>query len=810
MSGGRAWFTWAEVRLALRLARKQPVLNLTIILALAVGIGLAGGAFTLANTFLFSRLPLPAGGRFARLWIQTEEDATSAPISRGRFEAFRSSSRDFEYLGAMLDGTTNLREENGDVEPVRGIRITPDAFRVLQYRPLLGRTLILEDGTPGSESVALIGEDLWERRFGRDPSILGRELDLGGVPATVVGVLGEEARFPNNPDVWTALSSADLPSEAADSGRVAAIVFGVLRPGTTPEAATEEFAGLSQAFEGAADGAAHLRVTVRPFTEIPQSGLMFVLFGGLVTMVVLLLVVIAANVGNLVTARTTGRAGELAVRTALGASRWRLVAQLSFEVIVLGAVAAVLGWSAMSWGMTQVSRRMTDIPFWIDLRPGPAAVIFVLMVTALGCSMAGVVPALWATRRDPGETLRATGRGNPGGLRRAGVVMSVLEVAASVALVGTAVVMGRAFASYTRPLVDIPAREILTTAFSLPDGTPPAEAEQRYTRIEEVVGAIPGVVTVGLGTSIPRLDGQAPRIVVDPVPGEATPSPRPAPRVRVRPGFLESLGAAPLAGRLIVRGDFLEGAPGVAVVNESFVQDILGGRNAVGRRLRLASGLPEDMGGQDWSEIVGVVPDLAMSVSDPELEAGYYIPLRDAERVYLVARVSGDPSRYSHAIRGSVAWLEPQLVLAPVRTLEEAGDDEDTTALGAISGGLGALGAMALLLSLVSTYALVSATVSRRTSEIGIRVALGATSGTVLRTVVGGAALQVGVGSFLGIALGYGLLQLRTLFVFRVPGGDSWVLVVVAVLMIVSSAAAGWIPARRAVGIRPADALRAD
>ncbi len=804
-----AWLTWTEVRLALRLARKQPFLNATVIVALAVGIGLSGVAYTFASAFLFAEMPLPAGSRFVRVTARSGADGSPVTFTRGQFEALEGAAGDFEYLGVMADGRVNILDEAAGVEALAGVRLLPDAFRVLPYRPLVGRTLVPGDGAPGEPPVAVLGEEIWERRFGRDASVVGRTVDLGGVRTEVVGVLPAEAGFPNRPDVWLPFTVADLPDDTSVVGATVTF-FGVLREGVPIESASARLAALAAGLEHA-PSAPPLRVGVASYTDFPESGLVFLMMGGLVSVVVMVLLVIAANVGNLVSARTSGRTSELAVRTALGASRARLVGQLSLEVAVLGAAAAALGWLAMGAAMRWIASLADELPFWVaDFTPGLPAAAFVATVTLLVCAVAGVVPALRATRRDPGLVLRASGRGSGGqGFALAGTAMSVLQVAISVGLMGAAVVTAKGFAGYARTPVDVPAAEILTTGVSLEGIDDLAALNARYAAIDDAVRAVPGVTGAGFATQIPRLDAPAPAVVVDPVPGEGEAVPRPAPRVEARAGFLEALGATPIAGRLLEAGDFLPGAPRVAVVNVSFVRDFLGGRNAVGRRLRIPAEGVADGAEAPWHEIVGVVKDMGLSVGDPSFAGGYYVPLRGGGWVRLVARVSGDPLAYPPLLRGAVAAVDPKLMLGRIETLEAAAAD-NVTALGTIGAGLGALGAVALLLSLVSIYALVSMTVSRRFGEIGVRVALGATRVDVLRAIVGRALVQTCAGAVLGIGLGLALLQADGLFVFRVPGSDPWTLPGAALLMVVAAGVAGWVPTRRALAIRPADALRSE
>ena len=793
-----------EVRLALRLVRRQPVLNATAVLALATGLGLAGASFTLVDAFLFGRVPLPGGARFVKVQALADEDGRRVGLDRERFEALARDASTLAYLGAMADGTVNLLDADGAVEPLRGVSLSADAFRVLPYRPLTGRTLVAADGLPTAPPVVVIGERLWKRRFGADPAVLGRSVNLGGTRREVVGVLPTEAGFPNEPDLWTALSDDALLAGDGGSGTV---FWGVLREGVSLEAASAQLQALGAGLDDARPGIRKVRLRAVPYTQVPQGGLAQALFGGMLAVIVAVLLVIAANVGNLVAARTAARRDELAVRTALGAARGRLVAQLFLEVLVIGGVAAALAWVGVEAAMRWVDGVADELPFWVDFTPGPATLAFMLAVTLATCLVAGVLPGLRATRTEPGVSLRAGARSGGGApFGRGGAVMSVFQVAVSVALMGTALVAVRGLDGYARAPVGVDEAHVVTAAFAVPGAVGADAGRALLERVEDGVSGMPGAGAVGIATALPRMDPPAPGVLVEPLPGEEAGQPRPAPRVRARPGFLEALGAAPIAGRLLEREDLVPGAMPVAVVNASFVAKFFGGRNAVGRRIRVEG--PDDGDGA-WREIVGVVPDLGMSVGDPALAAGWYEPFEDASWVYLAMKVVGEPSTFVGPLRRAVADVDPDIILTRVRTLDRAASD-NVTALAAIASGLSALGGMALLLSLVSTWALVAFTVSRRVREIGVRVALGAGAPDVIRSVVGRAMLHLGIGAALGLGLGALLLQMKRMFVFRVPSGEPWVLPAVAVAMAAAGTLASWLPASRALRIPPTEALRSE
>jgi hypothetical protein len=307
---------------------------------------------------------------------------------------------------------------------------------------------------------------------------------------------------------------------------------------------------------------------------------------------------------------------------------------------------------------------------------------------------------------------------------------------------------------------------------------------------------------------LPRLYPPPRPTVVEPIGDEPAQAPQPAPSHAVGNGYLEAIGARTLAGRLFAATDFIAGAAPVAVVNQPFVQKFLGGRNPIGRRIRIdrprTDAVPEP-----WYEIVGVVPDLGLSVGDPALTAGFYLPVRDEALTFLAMRTGTDPLKLTPMLRAAVARIDPDLQIEEIRSLDDAGA-EDRVFLSGTAFALTAMGGMALLLSIVGIYALLSFMVTRRTREIGIRIALGATNWIVLRSITGGALAYLAIGGVLGSILGVLFVQLRSTILISIPAPGVWMPATILLTLAVAGLTACWLPARRAISIRPAEALSAD
>jgi putative ABC transport system permease protein len=398
-------------------------------------------------------------------------------------------------------------------------------------------------------------------------------------------------------------------------------------------------------------------------------------------------------------------------------------------------------------------------------------------------------------------------------LGRFGNVMIVSETTLSVALLSAAVVLAWGFARYAERGVDLPHGEILTAQVYI---APPADGptfDQRRTEshdaLLQAVATLPGVNAFGSASSLPRLSPRAEPIEFESANGEALLASATIPQVRIRPGFLAVLGGQAVTGRLFSASDLDAQAPPVAIVNQPFVDAVLAGQNPIGRRFRVLPANDDDPR-PEWREIVGVVPDLGILVGDADRTAGYYVPMRYESLFYLALQTRSNPQELAAPLRRAVFELDPDIVLSRVQPLEAVGQ-EDRTALLAMSSVLSAIGMAALGLSLVGMYAVMSLAVTRRTREIGIRVALGATRRQILQSILGRSGALLAIGAVLGSLLALGLTTVMDrVLVSQLPNPGAWVLPVVALFLALSGFLASWAPAHRALGINPTEALGHD
>ena len=793
--------TFADLRLGVRLLVRQPLTAVTTIVALTAGIGLATVGFATMEAMLFSQLPFDGGDRFVRIEALAQRDRTPVRLEAASY-ARLTSLPSLAHVGAATGGRESVALPTGSVEELSLTAMTPSSFAFLAAAPLSGRLLTSQDAVPGAPRVALLSEAVWRRTLNGAPAV-GATIDVAGTAHTVVGVMPSAFGFPNSPDVWLPLDERFQHGDAVPDGD--ARLFGVRVPGSSMEQLTTQLNGVSSQVRPLR-GNETVSLEARSYTDLGEIAP--VLATVIVIAVCAVLIVIAANVGNLILARSFARSREFALRAALGASRARLVAQVMTEVLVLGTIAALVG----SLSAQVVLRRfntMDEIPYWVDFAGGPITAGLVAAVTLLASAIAGAWPAMKATRRDVLQGLQAgDGRSSDVKFGRLSGAIVVSQIAVSVVMLHGALVVAQAFRDYTDVQLDLPAN-VLTMGVGVNAVRAAADGSRRAPLtagdVERIVALVPGVISVGAATALPRHSPSLSLVEVEALPGTRTVPAMLAPSAAVSASFFDALGTSVRAGRSFAENDGRPGAPPVAIVNEPFARDAFGGA-PLGRRFRVVT----DNAAGPWREVVGVVPDLGLSVGDPALSGGYYVPLTvDTNVVFLAMRVKGEPLRYSEPVRRALRERDPDLVPYRAERLEDVNLD-DRAFFANFSTVLVGLGVVTLVLALAGVYSMMSLIVSRRTREIGIRTALGARSGQVITAIGGRAAAQIGAGGVIGAALALASLEGRSLLVSRLGDGGAWTLPLVMGVLMAAGLVATWVPLRRALRIRPQDALRAD
>jgi putative ABC transport system permease protein len=830
---GLAWLGGLSLdfKLGFRMLVKYPGLTAVGGLAMAFAIWAGAVTFVLVGQFITPTLPLPGGDRIVQIRSWDVSANRPEPRALGDFLAWRGELRSVTDLGAYHEVSRNLIVGRDAGRQVRVAEITASAFRIAPQPPLLGRVLGPADERPGAPPVVVLGYDVWRTRFAGDPGVVGRSVQLGDAYATVVGVMPEGFAFPLSHELWTALQPdalAHAPGRGPDIQ-----VFGRLAPGATMERAQAELATIGRrAAAQRPDTHRHLQPRVAPYAErfLAQTPASVAILLSIEFFAVMLLVLICSNVALLLFARAAARESELTVRSALGASRGRIVAQLFTEALVLGGVAAVVGLAAAQlslrhWGVEFLERNLGPLPFWYDINLSPAAVLYACVLTLLGAVIAGMMPARKITR-GLGARLRQGTAG--GGVRFGGVWTAVIvaQVAVTVAFPAIAWVQQREVVRIRSHDAGFATEEYLGVLLDADAGPDSLAHRARFAASLEAlrrrVAEEPGVAGVTFVDRLPRDYHRESWIELDDPGGAAAALPDPeVSTALVDPSYFEVVGAPILAGRGFSAADL--GPHGrVVIVDEGFVDRMLQGRNPIGRRVRFSPRGEWDRDeSRPWYEIVGVVKDLGMGhVVHRRRPAGVYLPSAPGADgpLYMVVRAEGDPLSLGPRVREMAAEVDPTLRLADLQRLDEVRNGM-LWVIGLWLKITLVLTGIALLLSLAGIYAVLSFTVARRTREIGVRVALGAARSRVVAAIFRKPLTQVGG----GVAAGFVLVTAAAVVLSgqqsggapgAPPGGLSPVhvaqLAAYAACMLGVCLLACVVPARRALRVQPTEALRAE
>ena len=832
----RSGLSWLDFKLGFRMLSRYPMLTVVGSLAMAVAIGVGAGTFEIITRVTNPSLPLPDGDRIVGLnyWHRAESDAR--PSSSYDVLNWREGLRTLEDIGAFRLIQRNLIVGEQVGEPVDAAEISAAAFRVAGVPPLIGRVLVDEDESPQSPAVVVLGNRLWKMRFGADPSVIGRVVRLGATQATVVGVMPEGFAFPVRQSLWTPLRLRELPQEP---GRGPALrVFGRLAAGIELSEAQAELTTFgSRVAEQFPKQYENLQPRVLPYAEsfigIPQDFLVRAGIHSINVFGALFLVVVCGNVALLMFARAATREREILVRRALGAARSRIVMQLFTEALVLAAIAAVLGLAAtdfaLKWALAAMSTEAEGWPFWFEGGLSATTLTYSAWLTLLAAVVAGVIPALKITRTNMEFGLRQASAG-AGGIRMGGIWTGVIvaQIAATVLFTGVAYVVQRQAAGIASAKAAFPAEEYLAVRLEMDrDGLTDERASivdesfvRRYEatarELEQRVAAEAGVAGVTLAERLPLMPSGGGGIELDDAgPGESVPGREFfVTTTAVDLDFFDVFQTPVVAGRGFAPRDTAVGANTV-VVNHLFVDHILAGRNAVGRRIRYrvkdSQGIKEP---GPWFEIIGVVRDL---VPDPEAPLSLDIPAKplvyhtlvsnrtQSYPLYLAAHVrSGDPTSVLPTLRRIAADISPALRLSDIQRLDQ-GTSSDARAWNGFANFILLVSAIALILSLAGIYAITSFTVSRRTREIAVRVALGAQVSNIVTTVFRGPFFQVAVGVALGCLMMGSLVS-----VFGTVTRHAALLLVYGATMVGVCALACIGPLLRVLRVEPTDVLRDD
>ncbi len=793
---------------------RTPLLSIVAILTIGLGVGAVTFASIVVYAVMFRGPPVRDADKLMVVEEWRREDGDQLGVPLNDYHDLRDRVASFAVLSALYMGTVNVAADDAPPERYTGAFVTAHALDMLGVRPLLGRTFRAGDDVPGAPALIVLGYNPWRTRFGADPNILGRTLRVNGEAAQVIGVMPEGFHFPLNQEVWVPhrVDPTSLPRRGGQPLQV----MGYLRAGVSVEAAAAEVESAGRGIAGEhPEGYEGVSIEMQGFTEsfIPPEIVMTMRL--LMAMVTGVLLVACANVANVLLARSVVREREVAVRSALGAHRWRVVRQLLFEAVMLGLAGGIAGTviANVALGLFQDSIGDIDKPYWMIFRLDPPVLIATTLVTLLAAVGAGIWPALRASGGDAGTILRDESRGSSG-LRtgRLTHVLVVAELAVSCGLMIAAGLMIDALAAMNRLELGFQPDTVMTARIGLFDSDyPDPDARSRfYHELLDRLAVEPGVESATLTMQLPGT-GQG-RVPFE-VEGEryATPAARPRTGIAAgATGYFETFAVPLVEGRGFERAESERGGEPVAVVSQSFVERHLGAGSALGRRIRVG-----DEDDAPWLRVVGVAADAHPGV-DPfggggeVLRDAVYLPLaqRDLRFMSIAVRTGGAPQELVGSIRRAVTAEDANLPIYFVRTLREAVDMGSS--FHRIFGSLFVIfGTAALFLAAVGLYGVMDFSVASRTREMGVRTALGASRGSVFRLVLGRVGTQLALGATLGIGLGLALAFPLSSAFFGVRLWDPVVYGSIVGMLGLTGLLATIAPAWRAVRVDPVVALRA-
>jgi putative ABC transport system permease protein len=799
-----------DLRFSGRQLWKNPGFTLVAVLTLALGIGATTAIFSVVYGVVLRALPFAAPERLVRPFSVSAQGVAQPLFSAANFLDWRAASRTIAAAAAVQGTTLNLSGEQAEPERLRGARVSAGFFQVLGVRPLTGRTFQEGEDRPGNAGVAVISEDFWRRRYGGDRGVIGRSLTLNGEPHTVVGILARGTQLPTGVDVWVPL----VVSPAQRSRRGAASFGGVARlaPGATLEQARAEAeligrrlaAQYPDANAGFADS-----MTVEPLQEqlVGETRKPLLILLGAVGFVLL---IACANVANLLLVRAAARESEIVIRAALGAGRARIVRQLLTESLLLAAAGGAAGMALAAW-ITRVLVTLAPrgIPRLQDIGLDGAALLFALGTSVLTGMLFGLAPALQASRTDLSGAIREGTRGSRGrGGTRARSTLVVAETALAVVLLAGAGLLIRSFSRLQEVNPGFETRHALTFNLELPPGKYPDEARLRafMAALLERMGRLPGVNAVGATTYGMPFQGNLNEITFSVVGRPpAPPGKEDVMRVAVAtPDYFRALGLQIVRGRGFTAQD-RDGAPQAVILNQTAARRFFPAEEALGKRLVLATKVPRN------GEVVGVVSDFKQDALAKEIEPQVFLAYDQVpkESLSVVLRSDREPQILAGAARAQMRELDPDLPVFGLQPVAElvAGSTAQSRFYMLLLGGFAAI---SLALAAVGIYGVIAYAVRQRTQEIGIRMALGASRGKVLRMVVGQGLTLALAGAAAGLAGAFAAARGLRGLLFEVSASDPLTYLGVALMLVLVAAIASYLPARRAARTEPNLALRGE
>jgi predicted permease len=806
---------WQDVRYGLRVLLKSPGFTAIAVLTLALGIGANTALFSVVNGVLLNPLPYPEPDRLAAVYASTPSFDESS-LSYPNFLDWHKDNHSFSALGAFRPDDYNLTGA-GEPERLHGHQISAEFFSALGISPILGRDILPEEDQAGGTPVVLIGDGLWKRKFGLSRDVLGKSITLNGKVYTIVGVATSRISGLSDTDVYLPMGQWTDPTFRDRHISMGTHALGRLKPGVTFEQARADMNSVAQnlaaAYPDADKGSGITLVPLKTDVVGSVRGILLVLLGA----VSFVLMIACANVANLLLARATGRSREFAIRSALGASPGRVVRQLLTESVMLGITGGVIGLLLAKWGTQAILAALPEtLPRTEEIGIDGHVLLFTLGISVVTGIVFGLVPALKAMRPDMHETLKEGGRGSSGARHRTQSVFVAVEMAMAVVLLIGAGLMIRSLAALWNVNPGFDPRNVLAfdiSSTSRPDTTAP-QLRDKYREIVRQLESVPGVEGISLmGGSLPMSGDSEVPFWVEGRPKPATEQEMPfALFYMVTPHYHDVMKIPVLRGRGLTERDD-QHAPAVVLIDSAFAKTLFPNEDPIGKRINL-----EFLDVQ--AEVVGIVGHVEHwglgSSGHETLQTQLYfsvwqVPDRFwpllANGCEYVGRTAGTPLGVVTAIRAAAERIDTTSVVYDVRPMQDIVARSISTQR-MLMMLLSVFSALALVLSAIGIYGVISYLAGQRTKEIGVRMAMGATSADVLRLVLGEGMRITLVGVGIGLLAALGLTRLITKMIYGVGAMDPITFAGVAILLTLVALFACYIPARRAMRVDPIIALR--
>jgi putative ABC transport system permease protein len=810
----------ADLAYGFRTLLRSPGFAAVAVIVLGLGIGANLTVFTLANAFLFKNLPFEDSDRilYVSNMLRTRPGAARS-VSYPDFLEFREQSTSFAGLAAFANRSVDLSDGKGFPERYRCPLITSNAFSVIGQTAVRGRDFTPDDERPGAPPVLLLSYALWESRYGLDPAIVGTTIRVNDVPAEIVGVMAKGVTFPGASNLWMPLvRTSELQQRDARN----LTMFGRLASHATLGSARAELSAIASRLENAYPTTNRdAGILVQNFNDRFNGNETKLVFRSLLGAVAFVMLIACANVANLLLARAVGRSREISIRTTLGASRWRVVRQLLVESLLLAGSAAVIGWLIAAWGVRVFDAALVPAvkPPYIDFTMDAKVLAYLATITAAAGILCGLGPVLQLSRLNISAALKE-GSNAAGSSRRTRFLFALLvvtEVSLAVVLLAGAGLMIRSLLNTFRADIGVNATNVLSMNVNLRSTKYP-RLEDRvlfYDRLKDRLETVPDIEVAEVASDLPA---ESPDDFAYDIEGKPASSSGNRPRVSVLTvgsDYFDVVKVNVKAGRPFNQTDG-PGAVPVVIVNEMFARESWPGQDPIGKRVRLMrtrSGAPRGSPPllDPWLTVVGVVPNILQDDESFVLSPVLYFPYhqRPQSGMDIMIRTRVPPATLGHAIRQEVQALDEDLAVPSLRTLEESLWFRNWRHR--VFGSMFAIfAAIALVLASVGLYAVIAHSVSRRTREIGVRMALGAVTSDILRLIFKQGGLQVALGLAVGLAAALAVTRVLETILVGVTSADPLTFVSVALVLIAAGALGCAIPARRAIRVDPVVALRND